>query len=88
MCGSAASAQPSTAQSIAASRHSRFSAARVQEDLTSVTDLVTLPGSGAELCEYIEDCGVREVKEETGLDMDLTRLVGIYTNPHHVMKTR
>lgn len=25
------------------------------------------------------------MKEETGLDVEVTGLVGIYTNPHHVM---
>jgi ADP-ribose pyrophosphatase YjhB (NUDIX family) len=48
--------------------------------------LWALPGGGMELGESIEDCAVREVKEETGLDVEVTGLVGIYTNPHHVMK--
>ena len=47
--------------------------------------LWALPGGGMELGESIEDCAVREVKEETGLDVEITGLVGIYTNPHHVM---
>lgn len=48
--------------------------------------LWALPGGGMELGESIEDCAVREVKEETGLDVEITGLVGVYTNPHHVMK--
>lgn len=48
--------------------------------------LWALPGGGMELGESIEDCAVREVKEETGLDVEITGLVGIYTNPRHVMK--
>ena len=48
--------------------------------------LWALPGGGMELGESIEDCAVREVKEETGLDVEITGLVGVYTNPRHVMK--
>lgn len=48
--------------------------------------LWALPGGGMELGESIEDCAVREVKEETGLDVEITGLIGVYTNPHHVMK--
>ena len=31
------------------------------------------------------DTVVREVKEETGIDVEVTGVVGIYTNPNHVM---
>jgi ADP-ribose pyrophosphatase YjhB (NUDIX family) len=47
-------------------------------------DLWALPGGGMELGESIVDSAVREVKE-TGLDVEVTGLIGVYTNPHHVM---
>lgn len=48
--------------------------------------LWALPGGGMELGESIEDCAVREVKEETGLDVEIVSLVGVYTNPNHVIE--
>ena len=48
-------------------------------------DLWALPGGGMELGESIVDTAVREVKEETGLDVEVTGLIGVYSNPHHVM---
>jgi 8-oxo-dGTP pyrophosphatase MutT (NUDIX family) len=33
----------------------------------------------------IADAGVRETREETGIDCEIVRLVGVYTNPRHVM---
>lgn len=48
-------------------------------------DLWALPGGGMELGESIAQCAVREVKEETGLDVQITGLVGVYTNPRHVI---
>jgi ADP-ribose pyrophosphatase YjhB (NUDIX family) len=48
-------------------------------------DLWALPGGGMELGESIIDAAVREVKEETGLDVEVTGLIGVYTNPNHVM---
>src|ERR1700741_1959922 len=48
-------------------------------------DLWALPGGGMQLGESIVDTAVREVKEETGLDVEVTGLIGVYTNPHHVM---
>lgn len=49
-------------------------------------DLWALPGGGMELGESIEETAIREVKEETGLDVEITGLIGIYTNPNHVME--
>jgi len=47
--------------------------------------LWALPGGGHDIGESIEQTAVREVKEETGLDVEVTRLVGIYTNPAHIV---
>ncbi|MFZ3570482.1 NUDIX hydrolase [Streptomyces sp. BH097] len=48
-------------------------------------NLWALPGGGVEVGESAADAAVRETKEETGIDVEVTGLVGIYTNPGHVM---
>ena len=48
-------------------------------------NLWALPGGGHDPGESITDTVIREVKEETGLDVEVVRLVGTYTNPRHVM---
>lgn len=45
----------------------------------------TLPGGMQELGESITQTAVREVREETGLEVEITGLLGIYTDPGHVM---
>jgi mutator protein MutT len=44
-----------------------------------------LPGGTMEIGETISDCVVREVREETGLDVRPVQLIGIYSNPEHVI---
>jgi 8-oxo-dGTP diphosphatase len=39
----------------------------------------TLPGGGVELRETVEEAVVREVREETGYDVELGRLLGVDT---------
>jgi 8-oxo-dGTP diphosphatase len=41
----------------------------------------SLPGGIMEPGELLADCLVREVQEETGLDVEPVHLVGIYTDP-------
>lgn len=48
-------------------------------------DFWALPGGAVELGESVADAAVREVEEETGVKVELTGLVGIYTDPGHVM---
>ena len=40
----------------------------------------TLPGGGVELHETVEEGAVREVREETGYDVELTGMIGIETD--------
>jgi ADP-ribose pyrophosphatase YjhB (NUDIX family) len=43
-----------------------------------------LPGGAMELGESLRDCIIREVREETGFDVDVVGIVGTYTDPKHV----
>jgi ADP-ribose pyrophosphatase YjhB (NUDIX family) len=52
----------------------------------SDNQLWTIPGGAMEPGETIAQAAIRETKEETGLDVELDRLVGIYSNPRHVVE--
>lgn len=45
----------------------------------------SLPGGAMELGESLTDCASREVHEETGLDIEIVGLVGIYSDPRHII---
>ncbi|MGH9108671.1 MAG: NUDIX domain-containing protein [Acidimicrobiales bacterium] len=49
-------------------------------------DLWTIPGGGMEPGETIVETALREVEEETGLRVEVIRLVGIYSSPRHVVE--
>ncbi len=44
----------------------------------------SIPGGGVIPGESLKAATAREVKEETGIDCEVTGLVGIYSNPNHV----
>jgi len=51
----------------------------------SDNDNWALPGGAMDLGESLVTAAVREVKEETGIDCEITGLVGIYTDPKHII---
>jgi 8-oxo-dGTP pyrophosphatase MutT (NUDIX family) len=44
-----------------------------------------VPGGAIDLGESVVEAGVRETREETGIECRVTGLVGIYTDPQHVI---
>ncbi|MFD9885407.1 NUDIX domain-containing protein [Streptomyces alboflavus] len=58
---------------------------RVLLQRRSDSGLWALPGGGMEMADSLPGAAVREVKEETGLDVEITGLVGTYTDPKHVI---
>ncbi|MEC4014926.1 NUDIX hydrolase [Streptomyces sp. H27-D2] len=48
-------------------------------------DLWALPGGGHDIGESVGDTVVREVEEETGIAVEIDSIVGLYTNPEHVL---
>lgn len=48
--------------------------------------LWALPGGAQDFGEFIAETVVRETVEETGVTVDVTGMVGIYTNPAHLIE--
>ncbi|MEV4927904.1 NUDIX hydrolase [Streptomyces roseoverticillatus] len=48
-------------------------------------NLWALPGGGHDIGESIAETAIREVREETGIDIEIEHVTGIYSNPDHVM---
>ncbi len=52
----------------------------------SDNSLWTIPGGAMEPGEAIAETAIREVLEETGITVEVTGLVGVYSNPRHVIE--
>lgn len=44
----------------------------------------TIPTGGLKKNETLTQCAVRECREETGLDIEIVSLVGLFSDPRHV----
>ncbi|CAO5166636.1 8-oxo-dGTP diphosphatase [Frankia sp. AiPs1] len=44
----------------------------------------SIPGGGIEPGETVRQAAAREVSEETGIDVEVTGVIGIFSNPGHV----
>lgn len=47
--------------------------------------LWTIPTGGLKKRETIRQCAVRETLEETGVEIEITGLVGVFSDPRHVI---
>ncbi|MFJ9780650.1 NUDIX hydrolase [Amycolatopsis sp. NPDC101161] len=48
-------------------------------------DLYSIPGGQLELGETLAEAAVREVREETGIECEVTKVIGLYSDPKHVI---
>ncbi|MEU0532082.1 NUDIX hydrolase [Amycolatopsis tolypomycina] len=48
-------------------------------------DLYSIPGGQLELGETLAQAAVREVREETGIECEINGLIGLYSDPKHVI---
>ncbi|MGW4207166.1 NUDIX hydrolase [Lentzea sp. NPDC004789] len=48
-------------------------------------DKYAIPGGQQEVGETLTQAAIRETKEETGIDVEIIGLIGLYSNPSHVI---
>ncbi len=70
---------------VAASAVVRDAGGRVLLHRRADNDLWSIPGGGMEPGESIADCVAREVREETGFEVAPRYVVGVYSDPRHVV---
>ena len=49
-------------------------------------DLYAIPGGAQEVGETVSETVVRETREETGISVAVTGLIGVYSDPEHVIE--
>ena len=47
--------------------------------------MYSIPGGGLEAGETVSEAVVREVEEETGIDVRVVDMIGVFSNPEHVI---
>lgn len=52
----------------------------------SDNSLWSLPGGAMKIGESIAQTIIREVYEETGLNVEITKCIGLYTDPNHIIE--
>lgn len=48
--------------------------------------LWALPGGAQDFGEYIAETVARETREESGIEVEATGIIGVYTNPNHLVE--
>ena len=77
-CGYVAFLDPKVAAVVLATKDGKL--VLVRRDIEPAIGEWSLPSGYVDRGEAVEDAAVREVKEETGLDISLTGLVGLYSH--------
>jgi ADP-ribose pyrophosphatase YjhB (NUDIX family) len=81
----AADAPPANSIVVAVTAFIQDAAGRLLMIRRTDNDLYAVPGGAQEVGETIAQTVVREVREETGITVYVTGLIGIYSDPAHVI---